>query len=125
MMYAAHQLQSIIPPKMTAMMQLTDTDFSYVFKSLMRKSVDKIMAKGQQAMGTSDVYQMGECNENIENLLKIIEKRKKRLKKSHTSRASYSHIQLSLPSLLALASSSTLEASLMAPPLHTRPQHSE
>ena len=71
-MYAAHQLQSIIPPKMTAMMQLTDTDFSYVFKSLMRKSVDKIMAKGQQAMGTSDVYQMGECNENIENLLKII-----------------------------------------------------
>ena len=76
MMYAAHQLQSIIPPKMTAMMQLTDTDFSYVFKNLMRKSVDKIMAKGQQAMGTSDVYQMGECNENIENLLKIVEKRK-------------------------------------------------
>ena len=75
-MYAAHQLQSIIPPKMTAMMQLTDTDFSYVFKSLMRKSVDKIMAKGQQAMGTSDVYQMGECNENIEHLLKIIEKQK-------------------------------------------------
>ena len=76
-MYAVHQLQSIISPKMTAMMQFTDTDFSYVFKSLMRKSVDKIMAKGQQAMGTSDVYQMGECNENIENLLKIIEKRKK------------------------------------------------
>ena len=56
---------------------------NYVFKSLMRKSVDKIMAKGQQAMGTSDVYQMGECNENIENLFKIIEKRKKTLKK-HT-----------------------------------------
>ena len=70
---------------MTAMMQLTDTDFSYVFKSLMRKSVDKIMAKGQQAMGTSDVYQMGECNENIENLLNIIEKRKKSLNKNtHT-----------------------------------------
>ena len=30
------------------MMQLTDTDFSYVFKSLMRKSVDKIMAKGSR-----------------------------------------------------------------------------
>ena len=59
MMYAAHQLQSIIPPKMTAMMQLTDTDFSYVFKSLMRKSVDETMAKGQQAMDTSEVYQMG------------------------------------------------------------------
>ena len=41
------------------------------------------MAKGQQAMGTNDVYQMGECNENIENLLKIIEKRKKTIKK-HT-----------------------------------------
>ena len=80
-MYAAHQLQSIIPPKMTAMMQLTDTDFSYVFKSLMRKSIDKIMTKGQQAMGTSDVYQMGECNENIENLLNIVEKRKKKKKK--------------------------------------------
>ena len=48
----------------------------------MRKSVDKIMANGQQAMGTSDVYQMGERNENIENLLKI-EKHKKTLKK-HT-----------------------------------------
>ena len=88
MMYAPRQLQSIIPPKMTAMMQLTDTDFSYVFKGLMRKSVDKIMAKGQQAMSTSDVYQMGERNENIENLLKII-KTQKTLKK-HTSRASYS-----------------------------------
>ena len=76
MMYATHQLQSIIPPKMPAMMQLTDTDFSYVFKSLMRKSADKIMAKGQQSMGTSDVYQMGECNANIENLLKIIENAK-------------------------------------------------
>ena len=76
MMYAPRQLQSIIPPKMTAMMHLTDPDFSYVFKSLMRKSVNKIMAKGQQAMGTNNVYQMGECNENIENLLKIIEKRK-------------------------------------------------
>ena len=83
MMYAPRQLQSIIPPKMTAMMQLTDTDFSYVFKGLMRKSVDKIVAKGQQAMGTSDVYQMGERNENIENLLKIIEKTQKTLKK-HT-----------------------------------------
>ena len=58
-MYAAHQLQSIIPPKMTAMMQLTDTDFSYQFKSFMRKSVDETMAKGQQAMDTSEVYQMG------------------------------------------------------------------
>ena len=62
---------------------MTDTDFSYVFKSLMRKSVDKIMAKGQQAMGTSDVYQMGECNENIENLLKIVEKRQKHRKNRH------------------------------------------
>ena len=44
---------------MTAMMQLTETDFSYVFKSLMRKSVDEISAKREEAMGTSDVYQMG------------------------------------------------------------------
>ena len=43
----------------------------------LKASVDKIMAKGQQAMGTSDVYQMGECNENVENLLKIVEERKK------------------------------------------------
>ena len=57
-MFTAHQIQAIIPPKMTAMMQLTDTDFSYVFKSLVRKSVDKIMAKNQKAMGTSEVYQM-------------------------------------------------------------------
>ena len=40
------------------MMQLTDSDFSYVFKSLIRKSVDETMAKGQQAMDTSEVYQM-------------------------------------------------------------------
>ena len=57
-MFTAHQIQAIIPPKMTAMMQLTDTDFSYVFKSLIRKSVGKIMAKNQKAMGTSEVYQM-------------------------------------------------------------------
>ena len=71
-------------------MQLTDTGFSSVFKNLMRKSVDKIIAKVQQALGTSDVHQMGECNENIENLLKIIEKRHKTIEKTHTSSASYS-----------------------------------
>ena len=47
MMYAAHQLQSIILPKMIAMMQLTDIDVKYTFKNLMRKFVDKIMAKEQ------------------------------------------------------------------------------
>ena len=57
-MFTAHQIQAIIPPKMAAIMQLTDTDFSYVFKSLIRKSVDKIMAENQKAMGTSEVYQM-------------------------------------------------------------------
>ena len=55
----------------------------------MKKSVSKIMAKGQWAMDTNDVYQMGECNENIENLLKIIEKCNKYFKKKN-SKASYS-----------------------------------
>ena len=78
-------------------MQLTDTGFSSVFKNLMRKSVDKIIAKVQQALGTSDVHQMGECNENIENLLKIIEKRHKTIEKTHTSSASYSLFFSDLP----------------------------
>ena len=56
------------------MMQLTDIDVKYTFKNLMRKFVDKIMAKEQQAMGTGAVYQMGECNEIIENLLNVVEK---------------------------------------------------
>ena len=51
----------------------------------MRKSVNKIIAKGQQAMGTSNGYQIGECNENIENLLKII----KHILKKITSKALY------------------------------------
>ena len=34
-------------------------------------------------MGTSDVYQMGDCNENIENLFKIIEKTQNTEKNTH------------------------------------------
>ena len=40
----------------------------------MKKSVSKIITKKQWAIDTNNVYQMGECNDNIENLLKIIEK---------------------------------------------------
>ena len=68
-MFMAHQMQAIIPPRMTSAMQLTDTDFSMSFKSHVRRKVDEIL-KGemrrcaQEGLGENPkmgVERMAEC----------------------------------------------------------------
>ncbi|CAJ1447610.1 unnamed protein product, partial [Effrenium voratum] len=54
-----HQVQSIIAAKMTAQLQLTDTDFSAAFKALMRKEMGDLVWKGQEKLrrgGSGDIY---------------------------------------------------------------------
>ena len=55
-----HQVQSIIAAKMTAQLQLTDTDFSAAFKALMRKEMGDLVWKGQEKLrrgGSGDISQ--------------------------------------------------------------------
>ena len=63
MQHLAHEVPCSVMAKMTAALQLTDTDFSHQFKQLARNGVDECIRKGQQkirkdAVGTSEIYKM-------------------------------------------------------------------
>ncbi|CAE7324759.1 unnamed protein product [Symbiodinium sp. CCMP2592] len=40
-MFLSHQIPSLVLPKMTSLLQLTDTDFSHAFKAAVRRSLDE------------------------------------------------------------------------------------
>ena len=63
MQYLAHEASCSVMAKMTAAMQLTDTDFSHQFKSLIRGQVDECNRKGMEAIRSdpaapSEIYKM-------------------------------------------------------------------
>ena len=63
MQYLAHEASCSVMAKMTAAMQLTDTDFSHQFKSLIRGQVDECNRKGMEAIrldpaAPSEIYKM-------------------------------------------------------------------
>ena len=49
-LYLSQHLQSFISPKMTACLQLTDTDFSRAFKALCKSFVDSMRSAGQMEL---------------------------------------------------------------------------
>ena len=58
-LYATQTLQCVICPKMTASLQLTDTDYSRAFKSLCREAMARTRRDGQEALlkaGRKDVW---------------------------------------------------------------------
>ena len=61
--WVSHQIACSIMSKMTAAMQLTDTDFSHNFKAIIRNEVDEVTKSGQQKIrqqdtGASEIYKM-------------------------------------------------------------------
>ena len=61
--WVSHQIACSIMSKMTAALQLTDTDFSHHFKAIIRNEVDEVTRSGQQKIrqqdtGGSDIYKM-------------------------------------------------------------------
>ena len=61
--FLAHQVQATIVSKMTSALQLTDTDFSHEFKSLMRRAVDEkrrvgMMKQRQDEAAPSDLHKL-------------------------------------------------------------------
>ena len=63
MQYLAHEVPCSVMAKMTAAMQLTDTDFSHQFKSIIRQQVDECNRKGMEAIradpaAPSEIYKM-------------------------------------------------------------------
>ena len=63
MQYLAHEASCSVMAKMTAAMQLTDTDFSHQFKAIIRGQVDECNRKGMEAIRSdpaapSEIYKM-------------------------------------------------------------------
>lgn len=69
-LYTTQTLQCVICPKMTASLQLTDTDYSRAFKSLCREAVATRRRDGQEALlkaGKKDVW-----NATVEGCISVV-----------------------------------------------------
>eukprot|EP00438_Fugacium_kawagutii_P015848 Skav209332 [mRNA] locus=scaffold241:476:7318:+ [translate_table: standard] len=80
--FMGHQVQATIMSKMTSALQLTDTDFSHEFKSLMKREVDEkrrlgMMRQREDVAAPSDIHKLSimeiaECLDK--SMQKMIEK---------------------------------------------------